>query len=54
MDANFGGVHDIEFDAPRSAGISTRKLLIYFATRLANAITTFFRPLKWQFLKKGR
>ena len=42
MDANFGGVHDIEFDAPAQLAYLPEKLLIYFATRLANAITTLF------------
>ncbi|HHF5437568.1 TPA: adhesin, partial [Haemophilus influenzae] len=42
MDANFGGVHDIEFDAPAQLAYLPEKLLIHFATRLANAITTLF------------
>ena len=54
MDANFGGVHDIELDAPAQLAYSPEKLLvIYFATRLANAITTLFRPRIGNFLKKG-
>ncbi|WP_439239647.1 UDP-glucose:protein N-beta-glucosyltransferase [Lonepinella sp. BR2919] len=44
LDSNFGGIQDIEFDLPKqlSENELTQDRIVYFCTRMANAITLLF------------
>ncbi|WP_439294675.1 UDP-glucose:protein N-beta-glucosyltransferase [Lonepinella sp. BR2882] len=44
LDSNFGGIQDIEFDLPKqlSENELTQDRIVYFCTRMANAITQLF------------
>lgn len=45
IDSNFGGIHDIECDFPEQLNVDelNKEKHIYFATRMANAITELFK-----------
>lgn len=42
IDANFGGINNIEFDNPQQLNLLQQDLLVYFCTRTAAAITALF------------